>query len=160
MLLFALRYEREGRAQTMDLLRRLEARGLSHAQLGLARTLLSHAGAERRTADLFSDRTFSSRFATLAKQSLRVRLLSTAPRLVTPVGMEGQVIGAGISQVLRGKAVSSQNLVLLLRIPCSVADCHLGGQDCSLQVDVGQALLCPGRPREGGQWKEFAMAYT
>ena len=73
VLLFALRYEREGRAQTTELLRRLEARGLSHAQLGLARTLLVHAGAERRTADLFSDRTFSSRFATLAKQSLRVR---------------------------------------------------------------------------------------
>ena len=85
VLLFALRYEREGRAQTMDLLRRLEARGLSHAQLGLARTLLSHAGAERRTADLFSDRTFSSRFATLAKQSLRVRLLLTASRLTMPV---------------------------------------------------------------------------
>ena len=97
VLLFALRYEREGRAQTMDLLRRLEARGLLHAQLGLARTLLSHAGAERRTADLFSDRTFSSRFATLAKQSLRVRLLFTAPRLVSLVGMEGQVMGAGIT---------------------------------------------------------------
>ena len=73
MLLFALRYEREGRAQTTELLRHLEARGLSHGQLGLARTLLVQAGAERRTADLFSDRTFSSRFATLAKQSLRVR---------------------------------------------------------------------------------------
>lgn len=72
MLLFALRYEREGRAQTTELLRHLEARGISRAQLGLARTLLVQAGAERRTADLFSDRTFSSRFATLAKQSLRV----------------------------------------------------------------------------------------
>ncbi|KAK9839536.1 hypothetical protein WJX81_008245 [Elliptochloris bilobata] len=71
VLLFALRYEREGRAQTTELLRRLEARGLSHGQLGLARTLLVQAGAERRTADLFSDRTFSSRFASLAKQSLR-----------------------------------------------------------------------------------------
>ena len=82
MLLFALRYEREGRAQTTELLRHLEARGLSHGQLGLARTLLVQAGAERRTADLFSDRTFSSRFATLAKQSLRVRWLWEAAVLV------------------------------------------------------------------------------
>eukprot|EP00891_Asterochloris_glomerata_P009321 jgi/Astpho2/9321/fgenesh1_pm.00142_%23_3_t len=69
--LFALRYEREGRAQTSDLLQRLSEFGLPRPQLGLVRTLLMHCGSDKRVADLFSDRTFSSRFATLAKQNLK-----------------------------------------------------------------------------------------
>lgn len=70
--MFALRYEREGRAQTSDLLQRLSEFGLPRPQLGLVRTLLMHCGSDKRVADLFSDRTFSSRFATLAKQNLKV----------------------------------------------------------------------------------------
>ena len=47
--------------------------GLQRAQLGLLKTLLQHAGADVRVGDLYSNRSFSSRFATMAKQNLRVR---------------------------------------------------------------------------------------
>ena len=72
MLLYALRYERDGQAQISDLLSRLQDYGLPRQQLGLVRTMLAHAGADKRVGDLFSNRSFSSRFATMAKQSLRV----------------------------------------------------------------------------------------
>lgn len=81
VLLFSLRYERDGQAQIGDLLQRLQDYGLPRAQLGLARTLLAHAGADKRVGDLFSNRSFSSRFATMAKHSLRVGL----PTLQTAV---------------------------------------------------------------------------
>ena len=71
-MLFALRYEREGRAQTSDLLQRLQEYGVPRQQLGLVRILLQNCGQEKRVGDLFSDMTFSSRFATLAKQNLKV----------------------------------------------------------------------------------------
>ena len=73
VMLFALRYEREGRAQTSDLLQRMQEYGMSRQQLGLVRMLLLNCGQENRVGDLFSDMTFSSRFATLAKQNLKVR---------------------------------------------------------------------------------------
>jgi vacuolar protein sorting-associated protein 45 len=72
VMLFALRYEREGQAQLTDLLQRLGDFGLPRHQLGLVRTLLQHTGADKRIGDLFSNRSFSSRFATMAKHSLRV----------------------------------------------------------------------------------------
>ena len=72
VMLFSLRYEREGRAQTSDLLQRLQEAGVSRQLLGLVRTLLLNCGQEKRIGDLFSDMTFSSRFATLAKQNLKV----------------------------------------------------------------------------------------
>ena len=71
-MLFSLRYEREGRAQTSDLLQRLQEAGVPRQQLALVRTLLLNCGQEKRVGDLFSDMTFSSRFATLAKQNLKV----------------------------------------------------------------------------------------
>ena len=74
MMLFALRYERDGQTQLTDLLQRLQDFGLPRQQLGLVRTLLGHAGADKRIGDLFSNRSFSSRFATMAKHSLRVRV--------------------------------------------------------------------------------------
>lgn len=74
VMLFSLRYEREGRAQTSDLLQRLQETGVPRQQLGLVRTLLLNCGQEKRVGDLFSDMTFSSRFATLAKQNLKVGL--------------------------------------------------------------------------------------
>ena len=72
VLLYALRYERDGQAQISDLLNRLQDYGMPRQQLGLVRTMLAHAGADKRVGDLFSNRSFSSRFATMAKQSLRV----------------------------------------------------------------------------------------
>ncbi len=72
VLLYALRYERDGQAQISDLLNRLQDHGMPRQQLGLVRTMLAHAGADKRVGDLFSNRSFSSRFATMAKQSLRV----------------------------------------------------------------------------------------
>ena len=72
VMLFSLRYEREGRAQTSDLLQRLQETGVARPQLALVRTLLLNCGQEKRVGDLFSDMTFSSRFATLAKQNLKV----------------------------------------------------------------------------------------
>ncbi|EIE27427.1 SM/Sec1-family protein [Coccomyxa subellipsoidea C-169] len=71
VMLFALRYERDGQTQLTDLLQRLQDFGLMRQQLGLVRTLLAHAGADKRIGDLFSNRSFSSRFATMAKHSLR-----------------------------------------------------------------------------------------
>jgi len=72
VLLYALRYERDGQAQISDLLSRLQDYGMPRQQLGLVRTMLAHAGADKRVGYLFSNRSFSSRFATMAKQSLRV----------------------------------------------------------------------------------------
>ena len=77
MMLFALRYERDGQAQLSDLLQRLQDFGLPRQQLGLVRTLLGHAGADKRVGDLFSNRSFSSRFATMAKHSLLVSSCQT-----------------------------------------------------------------------------------
>jgi len=59
--------------QVGSLLGVLQDLGLQRAQLGLLKTLLQHAGAEKRVGDLYSNRSFSSRFATMAKQNLRVR---------------------------------------------------------------------------------------
>lgn len=75
-MLFALRYERDGRVQLADLLQRLQDFGLPRSHLVLVRTLLNQAGSDRRVGDLFSDRTLGSRLSTMAKQSLRVRPLS------------------------------------------------------------------------------------
>ena len=72
MLLYALRYERDGQAHISNLLTQLQDYGMPRQQLGLVRTMLAHAGADKRVGDLFSNRSFSSRFATMAKQSLRV----------------------------------------------------------------------------------------
>ena len=72
VLLYALRYEREGRAQVGGLIAALQDMGLPRPQLGLLKTVLQHAGADRRVGDLYSNRSFSSRFATMAKHSLRV----------------------------------------------------------------------------------------
>ena len=81
VLLYALRYERDGQAQIGDLLSRLQDYGMPRQQLGLVRTMLGHAGADKRAGDLFSNRSFSSRFATMAKHSLRVRTTSCPPLL-------------------------------------------------------------------------------
>lgn len=70
-MLFALRYEREGRPQIMALTKQLEAAGASPAQLGLLAALLARCGGERRVQDLFSDRSLAGRFASLAKQHLK-----------------------------------------------------------------------------------------
>ena len=72
VLLYALRYERDGQAHISNLLTQLQDYGMPRQQLGLVRTMLAHAGADKRVGDLFSNRSFSSRFATMAKQSLRV----------------------------------------------------------------------------------------
>ncbi|CAL5223597.1 g6136 [Coccomyxa viridis] len=71
VLLYALRYERDGQAHISNLLTQLQDYGMPRQQLGLVRTMLAHAGADKRVGDLFSNRSFSSRFATMAKQSLR-----------------------------------------------------------------------------------------
>ena len=59
-------------SQVGSLLGVLQDMGLQRAQLGLLKTLLQHAGADKRVGDLYSNRSFSSRFATMAKQNLRV----------------------------------------------------------------------------------------
>ena len=76
VLLYALRYEVDGRRQVSQLMARLQDLGLPRDLLGLLKTLLQHAGSEARIGDLYSNRTLSSRFATLAKQNLRVHPLS------------------------------------------------------------------------------------
>ena len=59
----------------------LQDMGVPRSQLGLLKTLLQHAGCEKRAGDLYSNRSFTSRFATMAKQNLRVRTLNTDPLL-------------------------------------------------------------------------------
>lgn len=73
VLLFALRYERDGQAQVAALLRTLGEQGLEQHRLALLRFVLQQCTAGKRVADIFSDRTMSSRFASLAKQHLKVR---------------------------------------------------------------------------------------
>ena len=82
VILFALRYEKEGRAQIADLVQRLQDFGMSQTQLGCVRTICELAGADSRIGDLFSNRSFSSRFSTFAKQSLKV---SPCSRFHVPV---------------------------------------------------------------------------
>ena len=72
VVLFALRHEKEGQAQIEDLVQRLQDFRVSKTQLGIVRVLLELAGADSRIGDLFSNRSFSSRFSTFAKQSLKV----------------------------------------------------------------------------------------
>lgn len=72
VLLFALRYERDGQAQVAALLRTLGEQGVEAHRLALLRHVLQACSADRRVADIFSDRTMSSRFASLAKQHLKV----------------------------------------------------------------------------------------
>jgi vacuolar protein sorting-associated protein 45 len=84
--LFALRYERDGRGQISALMTAAAEGGVDPAQLSAVRSLLKHCGTNSssgvedvsgtssgdvRISDLFSDRSFSSRFATLAKQHIR-----------------------------------------------------------------------------------------
>lgn len=72
VLLFALRYERDGQAQVAALLRTLGDQGVEAHRLALLRHVLQACSADRRVADIFSDRSMSSRFASLAKQHLKV----------------------------------------------------------------------------------------
>jgi vacuolar protein sorting-associated protein 45 len=72
VLLYALRYERDGQAQVAALLRTLGEQGVEPHRLALLRFVLRHCRADARVADIFSDRTMSSRFASLAKQHLKV----------------------------------------------------------------------------------------
>ena len=70
--LFAVRYEREGRAQISSLMSAAaEGGGVDPGMLSAMRALLKYCGGEQRVSDLFSERSFSSRFATLAKQHLK-----------------------------------------------------------------------------------------
>lgn len=50
----------------------LQDMGVPRSQLALLKTLLQHAGCEKRVGDLYSNRSFTSRFATMAKHNLRV----------------------------------------------------------------------------------------
>lgn len=74
--LFALRYEREGGRHIDSLMQRLHALGVPRGQVNGLECLLNFAGSSHRVGDLYSDRTFRSRFVTMAKQvaGLRVRL--------------------------------------------------------------------------------------
>ncbi|KAL4433463.1 hypothetical protein ABPG77_010316 [Micractinium sp. CCAP 211/92] len=71
VLLFALRYERDGQPQVAALLRALGDQGVEAHRLALLRHVLQACSADRRVADIFSDRSMSSRFASLAKQHLK-----------------------------------------------------------------------------------------
>lgn len=72
VLLYALRYERDGQAQIASLLRALSEQGVEPHRLQLLRFVLGACRADARVADIFSDRSMSSRFASLAKQHLKV----------------------------------------------------------------------------------------
>jgi vacuolar protein sorting-associated protein 45 len=74
VLLFGLRYERDGQAQVAALLRTLGEQGMEQHRVALLRFVLQQCRADKRVADIFSDRTMSSRFASLAKQHLKVGL--------------------------------------------------------------------------------------
>lgn len=69
--LYCLRYEKDGEQQGAALLAAAAAGGVHPATLGALRALRKHCGGEHRVMDVFQDRTFTSRFATLAKQHLK-----------------------------------------------------------------------------------------
>lgn len=69
--LYGLRYERDGKRNMEELLRTLESFGIDSMQLAALRALLRACAADRRVGDLFSDRSITSRFATLAKQHIK-----------------------------------------------------------------------------------------
>ena len=71
--LFALRYEQKGTAAINALLQRLRSLGIPSEMLDVVPTLLRHCGSACRVGDLYSDRSFATRFATRAKANLRVR---------------------------------------------------------------------------------------
>ena len=71
LALFALRYEKEGRGQISALMTAAAESGADPQALSAVRAMLRHCGGAERVSDLFSDRSFSSRFATLAKQHLK-----------------------------------------------------------------------------------------
>jgi vacuolar protein sorting-associated protein 45 len=70
-LLFGLRYERDGQTQLAALLRTLTEQGVGPHRLALLRYVLKACRADARVGDLFSDRSMTSRFASLAKQHLK-----------------------------------------------------------------------------------------
>ena len=94
----------------------LQEMDLPRAQLGLLKTLLQHAGSDKRVADLFSNRSFSSRFATMAKQSLRVCVF---PPLMTGVhdvstGGHSDQVGNSLAVLQGVENVYTQHTPLLL----------------------------------------------
>lgn len=76
--LFALRYEQKGAAATNALLQRLRSLGIPNEMLDVVPTLLRHCGQASRVADLYSDRSFTTRFATRARANLRVRVCAVS----------------------------------------------------------------------------------
>ena len=86
--LFALRYEREGGRHIEALLQRLQALGVPRASVTGLECLFNHAGAAHRVGDLYSDRTFRSRFVTMAKQVAGLRVsqhICQLPPFVVPL---------------------------------------------------------------------------
>ena len=71
LALYGLRYEKEGKTQLAALMNGAATAGVDPGLLGAVATLLKHCSVENRVADIFSDRTLSSRIATLAKQHLK-----------------------------------------------------------------------------------------
>lgn len=87
-MLFALRYEKEGRQQISTLMAKLQELGMGAcnsvvvectsyratepALVNAVRTLLRVCGTAKRVGDLYSDKTLTSRFTNLAKQHLKV----------------------------------------------------------------------------------------
>ncbi|KAK9800267.1 hypothetical protein WJX73_010485 [Symbiochloris irregularis] len=71
--LFALRYEREGGRHVESLAQRLRALGVPQASMNGLECLLNFAGTSHRVGDLYSDRTFRSRFVTMAKHAAGLR---------------------------------------------------------------------------------------
>lgn len=71
VLLYALRYQREGAQQIGSLMRRLEEWGVSQELLAASKSLLRQCSVDTRVMDIFQDRTMSSRLSSLAKQHLK-----------------------------------------------------------------------------------------
>lgn len=71
VMLFALRYERDGRSQISQLLQRCQDCGMDPSELSAVRTVLLQAGADKRIGDLFSDKTVGSRLSNMARKNLK-----------------------------------------------------------------------------------------
>mmetsp|Transcript_18589 Transcript_18589/g.56139 ORF Transcript_18589/g.56139 Transcript_18589/m.56139 type:complete len:583 (+) Transcript_18589:324-2072(+) len=71
VMLFALRYERDGREEINRLIKSCQDFGMDLRDFGVVRTLLLRAGADQRVGDLFSDKTVSSRLKGMAMKTVK-----------------------------------------------------------------------------------------
>lgn len=94
----------------------LQNLGLPRQQLGLLKSLLHYCGTDKRVGDLYSSRTFTSRFATMAKHSLRVMPSAAISIMQAPVFLQYASQAVCDSKTIRSSQLISPSSVCLLEV--------------------------------------------